>query len=450
MERRPAVKTAACLGALMVATAAGGGVARAHAVETTTAADSGVVFFPSAPPTPAAPGAPAAAITNADEIHWTVTGPDAVTFDWRGSAARLRWRPAGGSETTVAGHPPHPVPPSSPGPFWQATVTGLSPGVTYDYAVGNSPVWHHFHPPPVRGSAGFTVVAQGDIGASTLWPNVARVQQMVGEAKPDLVLVTGDLAYGDLLPNAVDQHFNDVMVWSQDAPYMPIWGNHEWENPAHDDLRNYKGRFAFPHGQTAPTAPRAGCCGKDWYWFDYGNTRFVAYPEPYRNSTVPDWAAAAEPIFAAAEKDPAIAFVVTFGHHPAYSSGYHKGVFALQVAMARLARRHLKYVLNVNGHSHNYERTAPQQGIVHITAGMGGAALEPAATPCMWPDCGAAKASWSSRRAIHHGVLRLRFTASSIEGAAICGPAAAGRNDIDCREGDTFDTFVVTPRQPAR
>jgi len=58
--------------------------------------------------------------------------------------------------------------------------------------------------------------------------------------------------------------------------------------------------------------------------------------------------------------------------------------------------------------------------------------------------------AWSSRRAIHHGVLRLRFAATTIEGVAICGPASAGQNDIDCREGDSFDSFVITARGPAR
>ncbi|MEA2696883.1 MAG: hypothetical protein QOI66_1154, partial [Myxococcales bacterium] len=367
-------------------------------------------------------GAEDAAVKSAgaDEIHWTITGPTSVTFDWRGEAATVRWRAKDGAEQSVAGRTPRPVPFSSPGPFWEATVHGLKPGGRYEYAIGEGDAWHGFHAPPAHGDSGFTVVAQGDIGATTIWPNVGRIQQMVADARPDLVLVLGDLTYGDLRAGAVDQHFNDVMVWSQDAPYMPVWGNHEWENPAHDDLRNYKGRFALPHAQTANRAPAAGCCGEDWYWFDYGNTRFVAYPEPYRPSTWSDWRAAVEPIFSAAERDPAIRFLVTFGHHPAFSSGHHNGVTALQRAMATLARRFPKYVLNLNGHSHAYERTAPQDGVVHVTAGVGGGALDHAPTACFWKEC--TPPDWSVRRAIHHAVLRLRFSAGTIEGAAICGP----------------------------
>ena len=80
------------------------------------------------------------------------------------------------------------------------------------------------------------------------------------------------------------------MVWSRRAAYMPVWGNHEWDDPRRDDLRNYKGRFALPHAAASPGAPAAGCCGEDWYWFDYGAVRFIIYPEPYTQDTWADWA----------------------------------------------------------------------------------------------------------------------------------------------------------------
>ena len=63
------------------------------------------------------------------------------------------------------------------------------------------------------------------------------------------VLMIGDLTYANAATATsavVDQHFNDVMSWSTSAAYMPAWGNHEWESPAVDDLRNYKGRLLMP------------------------------------------------------------------------------------------------------------------------------------------------------------------------------------------------------------
>jgi len=103
---------------------------------------------------------------------------------------------------------------------------------------------------------------------------------------------------------------------------MPAWGNHEWEPT--DDLRNYKGRFDLPNPQTSPGSPAISCCGEDWYWFDYGNVRFIAYPEPWPGAWA-DWLPRARALMDSAQADPKITFIVTFGHRPAYSSGHHPG-----------------------------------------------------------------------------------------------------------------------------
>ena len=45
---------------------------------------------------------------------------------------------------------------------------------------------------------------------------------------PSFVIGLGDLTYGDGDgPASVDQHF-DVMAWSRNTAYMPLWGNHEF------------------------------------------------------------------------------------------------------------------------------------------------------------------------------------------------------------------------------
>ena len=72
------------------------------------------------------------------------------------------------------------------------------------------------------------------------------------------MLVVGDLTYAHPCGQAaVDQHFNDVMAGATSAAYMPAWGNHEWETPTEDDLRNYKGRFALPNPHTVSRRARA-------------------------------------------------------------------------------------------------------------------------------------------------------------------------------------------------
>ena len=270
--------------------------------------------------------------------------------------------------------------------------------------------------------------------------NVAGVQSLVAASSPAFVLVVGDLTYGDDHgQDAVEAHFNDMMAWSQDAAYMPTWGNHEGD-PGSDDMRNYKGRFDLPNPHSSPGAPSAGCCGEDWYWFDYGNVRFIAYPEPWVGA-LNAWNTAADSLMDAAQTDPAIRFVVTIGHRPAYSSGHHAGLGPLRVILNALGTSHSKYVLNLCGHSHNYERTFHQSGVVHVTVGTGGSSLEQDGS-CLWLQC--AQPSWSAFRAMHLGPLRLRFKPAGIEGVFLCGPAGGGSNDVECALGNGVDSFFVS------
>src|SRR6266542_1915723 len=115
------------------------------------------------------------------------------------------------------------------------------------------------------------------------------------------------------------------MAWSVAAAYMPAWGNHEWDDPSLDDMRNYKGRFALPNPQTSVDAPAPGCCGEDWGWFDAGGVRFIAVPDPYTSATWAEWQTRADAVMAAAQADPSIHYIVTHGHRPAYSTGEHFG-----------------------------------------------------------------------------------------------------------------------------
>lgn len=397
----------------------------------------------------AATSAPAPPTEEPNQIHFTITGPRSVTFDWVGNGRTLRYWAKDVPPHTVMAHPPTPLPVSSPGPWQEADLTELAPGVEYEYVIGSParPIPNSFRAPPAPGPADFTFAAMGDVGASADWPQVQSMQRLVGLAEPAFVLMLGDLTYADVRArSSVDRHFEDVMAWSRRAAYMPVWGNHEWEDSPRDDLRNYKGRFALPNPQASPGAPAAGCCGEDWYWFDYGNVRFIIYPEPYGPRTWDDWAARAEPLFAQAQRDPALAFVVTAGHRPAYSSGREGGDPRLRRILDGFGARYSKYVLNLNGHSHVYERTKPQAHVVHITAGIGGGALEHARTACLWPDC--TPPPFTAFRAIHHGFLRLVVSPESIRVEAMCGVPSIANNDIRCGEGEIMDQLTIArPRR---
>lgn len=379
-----------------------------------------------------------------DEIHYTFTGPTAITFDWRGDPTSIAYGPTTAYGTTVTAGAPSPMNPiSSAGPWREARLTGLQPATTYHYSIGGSSD-STFKTPPMPGTAGFTVYAEGDIGSSLSYNNVRALQQLVAAGNPSFVLVVGDLTYGNSKsPQDVDQHFNDVMVWSKTAAYQPAWGNHEWDKST-DDLRNYKGRFDFANPQTDPKSPSVSCCGEDWYWFDYGNVRFIAYPEPWSGDNWSNWNTVVKGIMDNAQTDPNIRFIVTYGHRPAWSSGHHPGSNTLSGYMKALHASHSKYVLNVNGHSHNYERTNPAQtdGIVHITTGTGGSALENVnPSGCLWQSC--PPPSWSAKRFMRFGVTKLEFSANGIQGSYICGPPGGGTNDVNCNLGDIIDTFSI-------
>src|SRR5438093_1206086 len=180
-------------------------------------------------------GAPAAgqsAVGSSDEVHYTFTGPTSVAFDWRGTATDIRYGITTSYDNTATTHTPTPLPLSSAGPFQEVELTGLGAGTTYHYSIGGG-TDHTFTTAP---TGDFTFDVMGDIGSSLNFSNVVPTQNQVAGDSPAFVLMIGDLTNAD--PNgqaSVDQHYNDVMAWSQQAAYMPAWGNHEWQSPSSDE-----------------------------------------------------------------------------------------------------------------------------------------------------------------------------------------------------------------------
>jgi hypothetical protein len=385
----------------------------------------------------------------ADEIHWTLTGQNSVSFSWRGTNAErvLRYDTHHWALfKSVVGMAPNPMPNSSAGPFWEARLTGLQENTLYHYRIGSGPI-HTFRTPPPRGSSDFWFAEQADVGSTLGWVNVGITQNMIpsnlpalsGDDRPRFVLVAGDLTYGDQNTLAdVDRHFNDVMAWSQDAAYMPAWGNHEWDLGGEvDHLNNYEGRFDLPNSRTTPASSVAvgNGPGEDWYWFDYGNARFIAFPEPF-DDTWDVWAADVAPVMADAQNDPAIRFIITFGHRPAWSSGAdHGNNPSLAAHMMSLHGQYPKYALGFHAHSHHYERTEPALtgGMLFIVGAGGGSSLG---------GLTATQPAWSAfrRNYLHH--LRIHVQEDRIDGYAICGPPASGAIGT-CPQGTVMDTWSV-------
>ncbi|MBS4202119.1 metallophosphoesterase [Bacillus sp. FJAT-49732] len=409
-----------------------------------------LVNLPGIVQTKQVPEAQAAEFPPAEQIHYTITGPDSVTFDWVNGPDTIRFSETANhyDQSVIAGDPI--VRPRTPvdGLFREAKITGLKPNTTYHYTIDDGKDYT-FHTAPEAGSSGFSIVTTGDVGAAIRFNNAQFVNELIASLNADLYLGLGDFTYGDQEgQDSVNAHFNDVMVWSKEIPYMPNWGNHEWQS-AFDDLTNYKGRFDLPNPQVDKgmndNTPTKGIPG-DWYWFDYGNTRFIAFPEPFGSSSWSSWAKEAAVIMEQAESDNNIKFIVTFGHRPTYSSGYHGSNPELADLMDGLAKKYPKFVLNLIAHDHHYERTFPEKthGVMHVVVGTGGSTLSiDKDSDCKFKNC--TPPTWSAERFYHFGALKLDFKDDEIVGNFVCGPSHKDES-FQCSSGTSGDTFTIKSR----
>jgi hypothetical protein len=205
------------------------------------------------------------------------------------------------------------------------------------------------------------------------------------------------------------------MVWSQNAAWIPAWGNHDWEYDTIDDLRTYKGRFDIPNQDTITGSPAISCCGEDWGWFDYGNARFISLPEPWTTTTRTEWEKKVEKVFSEAQNDMSIRFIVTFGHRSAYTSTFRRspGEIDLRIILNELHSLYPKYILDLSGHNHQSERYKLPEGITYIVNSTTGSYYHEG-----WDNL--TKPAYCEFRAIHYGLLVLDFSDNLIYGKFEC------------------------------
>jgi hypothetical protein len=397
-------------------------------------------------------GPKSASAARADQIHFSIISRTAITFDWVGTVDSINFgSDANNLNTWVRATPSAHLPVTSPwvsdpGPYWEAKLTGLQQNSVYYYKIGSAGLVHTFRTPPPPGTAGFRVCTATDMQESSA-ASVAMFGQIAG-FKPAFVLTTGDLtgAGPRLGQQEVVNRFHDAMVWSQSAAWMPVEGNHDWEYTKDDDLRTYKGRFDIPNPGTISSSPAVSCCGEDWGWFDYGNTRFISYPEPWTSSSWIEWKTQVTGVFSAAQKDTMTKFIVTFGHRSAYTSTYDRapGETGLRAILDGFHAMYPKYVLDLSGHNHQYERYQLSGGMNYVISSTTGSYYHEG-----WAR--SVKPSACVFRAIHYGVLVLEFTDTSIQGQFVCSVNATDprRNYKPLEEhvcsnpGAVIDSFTI-------
>jgi len=185
------------------------------------------------------------------------------------------------------------------------------------------------------------------------------------EDRPGLVIAAGDVAYPD--GRAVDfAECYDAAWGSLRARTLPVPGNHEYH------MKDGAGYFQY-------FGAAAGIPARGWYSIDFAGWHLVALNS---NLSVDEGSAQMRWLRADLKQRPA-GCLLAFWHHPRFSSGGHGNTASMAQAWSALAQAGADIVLN--GHDHDYERFAPQDGegradsggIREFVVGTGGAMLSP-------------------------------------------------------------------------
>lgn len=388
-----------------------------------------------------------------DEIHYSLNGPTGVVFDWHGPDSTISYGSQAGvyGQTLTASNPTG-IPTDETGPFWEAQISGLVPGVVYHYRIGASGDDHTFHAAPV---GDFKWVDEADTGSPACKPVSGLIQQMISTDSADVVTHGGDISYANNCGvQAIHDWYVGEQAWSLVTPVQYGWGNHEYATSTlfpKESMLNYKVRTFIPNAQTSPGAGKPRVGGEDWGWFDAGHVRFISYPEPGGSlaaQVYPNWQSAADLIMAAAQADPNIWGIITWGHRAAYTSAAGSGVIspALKAAADALGDKYGtsspgviggKYILNVQHHAHLGEFFSQQHGVYQIVNGGGGAGLG---------NFAAAPAAGSTFRLRHPEYLRTILTGHTMTVDMICGPPMPNLTQDTCTQGAiTYSESIPLP-----
>ena len=260
-------------------------------------------------------------------------------------------------------------------------------------------------PPPPPATTNPVIAAAGDIACS---PSDSNYKSGAGTSTACRQKYTSDLLVNAGLAAVLplgDLQYNGGALSDFRAVYDPTWGrvksitrpvlgNHEGTGTGYFDYFNGSG----------VTSGRAGDRGKGYYSFDVGSWHLIALNSNCSRVSCSPGSAQETWLRADLGAHPA-SCTLAYWHHPRFSSGYDgDGTFmqplwqALYDAGAELA---------LVGHSHDYERFAPQdaagkanslQGIRQFVVGTGGA---------FFTGLGTAKPNSEVRQNNTYGVLNL-------------------------------------------
>ena len=301
-----------------------------------------------------------------------------VRASWTGDAstsATLLWdRPVAGRGTVRYGPTPsytHVERDGGGACRHLVALRGLAPGTRYHYEASSSDGFVQsgtFQTAPGAGQP-IHFAIHGDLYGSVNESAATDVAKRIAMEDPQFVVNVGDMAFEDYTDTGFDTwqtFFRTCSNMLAGAVFMPTMGGHD-SAPNNEYARAiYQRLFALPEPSL----------GNSYYSFGAGHVRFISL-----NTDIPaidqnDWLARE---LQAAVNDTNAVWVIVLCHEPPYSWGERLGTDDYRTHWSPLLTRYEADWM-VNGHSHNYQRTVPIDGVRYLVAGGGGAALYSTAT----------------------------------------------------------------------
>lgn len=238
---------------------------------------------------------------------------------------------------------------------------GLEPARPYTYRLGAGSAYTFRALPDSRNrSLRFAVV--GDLG--TKGKEQSAVFAEIEKYDPDFIVMTGDLAYPSGRYEDFQTHFLEPLAPILAAvPVFPAMGNHDAET---DGGQAYLDLFSLPHNNPERS--------ERYYSFDAGPIHFTvldsSQPELLRDPETKQLRWLDTDLGATQQPWKIVVF-----HHPPYASGLYRGSDKeIRNAIEPILTQH-GVDLVLNGHSHTYQRSYPQRGVVYIVTGGGGGSV---------------------------------------------------------------------------
>lgn len=281
--------------------------------------------------------------TSSAYIVWNTDGPATSTVSYRGSLAQ--WQQEGSTEK-VRQH--------------IVFLAGLRPATRYEYKVlsdGKQLAEANFETAKLPGQP-FTIAVWGDSGYGD--KNQYALARRIDAAQPDLMLHTGDLIYEKGAAEDFDPKFFKVYEPTlQRASFYGCLGNHDLVT---DRGQPFLDAFVFPTNGP-PETPEKN------FSFDYADAHVVVLDV---NVTGEEMEKHMVPWLEQDLKQSKALWKFAVFHQPVYSSGLHGDTARCRRVLAPIFSRY-KVDVVFNGHDHDYERFKPQEGVVYIVTGAGGA-----------------------------------------------------------------------------